>query len=168
MNNLHKYLSDEEFNNIKIEKNLYVKALALVNILFKDKKDKEGEPYLLHLMRVSNSVVEPNTRVAGLLHDTVEDIESITYDDLLDIGFTKPIIDIVRIVTTEDKEKPYHDKITSILETNNYEAIKLKYADMSDNSNPERISKLDKQTQEKLHEKYDKELNRLKEYLERS
>ncbi len=168
MNNLHKYLTEEEFNAIKEERNLYVKALNLVSILFKDKLDKEGEPYLLHLKRVSVSVVEPNTRVAALLHDTVEDIEYITYEDLLDIGFTAPIVDIVRIVTTEDKEKPYHDKITSILESNNYEAIKLKYADMSDNTSPNMISKRDKETQDRLHKKYDEELNRLKEYLERS
>ena len=45
---------------------------------------------------------------------------------------------------------------------------KLKYADMCDNSNPERIVKLDQETQERLHKKYDKELKRLKEKIERS
>ena len=167
MNNIHRYPSDEEFIYIQNEKDLYSKALSLVTILFKDKTDKEGEAYLNHLLRVSNNVEESNTKVAALLHDTVEDIKYVTYEDLLDIGFSKSIVDIVKIVTTENKLKPYHDKITSILESGNDEAIKLKYADMSDNANPERLSKLDKLTQDRLHKKYDKELNRLKEYIER-
>ena len=56
MNNLLNYLSKEEYNTIKDEKNLYKKALSLVSILFKNKLDKEGEPYLNHLIRVSNNV----------------------------------------------------------------------------------------------------------------
>ena len=168
MNKILDYLTKEEYQFIKEERNLYDKAYSLVSILFKGKLDKEGEPYLNHLIRVSNNVENENTKVAALLHDTVEDIEGIRYEDLLEIGFPKSIIDIVKIVTIEDKKKTYHDKITSILETNNLEAIKLKYADMCDNSNPERIVKLDQETQERLHKKYDKELKRLKEKIERS
>jgi (p)ppGpp synthase/HD superfamily hydrolase len=168
MNNITKYLSEEEFNSIKNEKNLYTKALNLVTILFKDKNDKEGEPYLNHLLRVSNGVDKYDTKVAGLLHDTVEDIKYITYEDLLDIGITKSIIDIVKIVTTENKTKSYHKKITSILESGNIEAIKLKYSDMSDNANPERLSKLNVILRNRLHKKYDEELDRLRKYLERS
>jgi len=168
MNNLLNYLSEEEYNIIKHEKDLYKKALSLVTILFKEKKDKEGDPYLNHLLRVSNNVENANTKVAALLHDTVEDITNVRYEDLMEIGFPKKIVDIVKIVTTEDKEKAYHDKITSIIDTNNIEAIKLKYADMCDNSDPERTIKLDKETQERLHKKYDGELKRLKEKIERS
>ena len=168
MNNILKYLTKEEYEKIKKDNNLYSKALSLVTILFQNKIDKEGEPYLNHLLRVSNNIEDENTKVAALLHDTVEDIPNITYQDLLDIGFPKNIVSIVKIVTTEDKEKPYHDKITSIINSNNIEAIKLKIADMQDNSNPERLAKLEPELQNRLHAKYDNELKRLKEYIERS
>ena len=168
MNNILEYLTKEEYEKIKEDNNLYSKALSLVTILFKDKIDKEQEPYLNHLLRVSNNVEDENTKVAALLHDTVEDIPNITYQDLLNIGFPENIVAIVKIVTTEDKEKPYHDKITSIIDSNNIEAIKLKISDMQDNSNPERLAKLEPELQNRLHAKYDNELKRLKEYIERS
>ena len=168
MNNLLNYLTTEEYQSIKEDNNLYNKALTLVTILFKNKKDKEGEQYLNHLIRVSNSVDNSDTKVAALLHDTIEDIAKVEYQDLIEIGFPQNIINIVKLVTTEDKDKPYHDKITSIIESNNIEAIKLKYADMSDNADTKRMSKLDINTQERLHKKYDNELERLKNAIERS
>ena len=39
---------------------------------------------------------------------------------------------------------------------------------MQDNSNPERLAKLEPELQNRLHAKYDNELKRLKEYIERS
>ena len=166
MNNLSKYLSKEELDEIANMKDEYDKALALVTILFKNKVDKENIPYVEHLKRVSDLVINKDTKVSALLHDTLEDINGITYDDLINIGFKKEIVDIVKIVTMDDS-KSYHDFITSILESNNIEAIKLKYADMMDNTNKERISKLDIDTRKKLENKYYPELERLKEFLER-
>ncbi len=142
----------------------YDKAYYLVSILFKDKKDKEGEPYIGHLTRVASKVNEKNTKVAALLHDSVEDIEGFTFEDLKELGFNDEIIELVRYVTKKDGEA-YHDKISSILNSNNDEAIKLKYADMSDNYNEERLSKLDIEIQTKLRNKYQNEYIRLESYL---
>lgn len=167
MNHISNYLTDEEFKNIINDPNEYNKALSLVTLLFKEKVDKEGMPYIGHLKRVSDSLDNPKTKIAGLLHDTVEDIDGITYEDLLNIGFDKDVVEMVKLVTTEDKTKPYHDKITSIIESGNIEAIKLKYADMSDNYNKERLSTLNQETRKKLEAKYENEIIRLKETLER-
>lgn len=60
----------------KIEED-YTRAHELVKILFKEKTDKEGAPYIGHLERVSNRLKKENTRIAGLLHDIVEDIPSL-------------------------------------------------------------------------------------------
>ncbi len=151
----------------------YKRSLKLVEYLFKNKTDKEGEPYINHLLRVSNKLSNPNTKIAGLLHDTVEDT-STTFDDLKALGFNKEIIDVVRLVTNEpntislNKEKwqeKYHNKITKILESGNIEAIKLKYSDMSDNFNQERLNKLDEKTRNHLINKYKDEIIRLEDYL---
>lgn len=142
----------------------YQRAYQLVSILFQDKTDKEGEPYIGHLERVSNKLTKENTRIAGLLHDVVEDTE-LTFNDLRKLNFNEEIIELVNLVTNTTKDKSYHDKITSIIESNNIEAIKLKYSDMSDNANPERLSKLPEEKRNYFINKYQPELIRLKNIL---
>ncbi len=142
----------------------YQRAHQLVSILFQDKTDKEGEPYIGHLERVSNKLTKENTRIAGLLHDVVEDTE-LTFDDLRNLNFNEEIIELVNLVTNTTKDKSYHDKITSIIESNNIEAIKLKYSDMSDNANPERLSKLPEDKRNHFINKYQPELIRLENIL---
>ena len=151
----------------------YKRSFALVEYLFKNKKDKAGETYINHLLRVSEKLSNPNTKIAGLLHDTVEDTE-VTLEDLKSLNFNNEIIELVRLVTNEEESTPitekelvnkYHNKITKILESNNIEAIKLKYSDMSDNFNQERLNKLDEKTKNYLINKYKDEIIRLEEYL---
>lgn len=159
-------------NELLLIKDDYKRSLTLVEYLFKDKKDKEGDPYINHLLRVSNKLNNINTKIAGLLHDTIEDT-SITFEDLHSLGFNEDIITLVKLVTNDkipilnrnDMLTKYHNKITSILESNNIEAIKLKYSDMSDNFNQDRLNKLDNKTKELLVEKYQPEIIRLENYL---
>lgn len=161
-------IEKEELERIQQIEDNYKRAYELVKILFKEKKDKEGEPYIGHLERVSQKLKKENTRIAGLLHDVVEDIEGFTLDDLRDLHFNEEIIELVRIVTKESsngQKKTYHERITSILNTHNIEAIKLKYADMLDNIDEERLSKLDEETRNRLFEKYSKEIIRLENVL---
>lgn len=145
--------------------NDYERALKLVSIIFQDKKDKEGEPYINHLIRVSKKLKNHNTRVAGLLHDTIEDIEYMSFNSLTELKFNDEIIELIRLVT-KDPSLNYHDQITKIIVSNNIEAIKLKYADMSDNYDLERLKKLSPEQQEYFHHKYGPEIIRLKEILE--
>ncbi len=151
----------------------YEKALYLVSILFADIKDKENKPYINHLIRVSISVNEPKTKVAALLHDTVEDIDGITFDDLKAFGFSNEALELVRLVTNdtntqkENKLIAYHDYISSILDSGSLEAVKLKYADMLDNYNEERLNKLDEETRTRLINKYKNEIIRLNDYIEK-
>ena len=142
----------------------YKRAHELVKILFKDKKDKEGNPYIGHLERVSNKLTNKNTKIAGLLHDIVEDT-SCTLDDLRKLNFNNEIIELVKLVTNSEENITYHDKISSIIDSNNVEAIKLKYSDMLDNSDPERLKKLDSETKDYFVKKYTNELKRLENEL---
>lgn len=164
MNNLLKYISSYEYDLIKSNTNKYDAAYMLVSILFKDINDQSGKPYIGHLIRVSDKL-DGNARVAGLLHDVIEDINGITEDDLLDIGFDKNIIDIVSLVT--NKNMDYHEFITSIINSGNIDAIRVKYSDMSDNYNPDRLKDVSSERREHLINKYKDEIVRLKEELER-
>jgi (p)ppGpp synthase/HD superfamily hydrolase len=134
--------------------------------LFEDKKDKEGKPYINQLIRVSTKLDNHNTKVAGLLHDTLEDT-NYTEKDLKKLKFSKETIELVKLVTNK-KDQKYHDKITSIIDSNNIEAIKLKYSDMSDNYNPTRMKDLCLFQKIKYKKKYAKEIIRLEEYLKQN
>ncbi len=141
------------------------RAYELVKDLFKEKVDKEGEPYIGHLERVSNKLTNKNTKVAGLLHDTIEDT-NLTLNDLRDLNFSEEIIELVKLVTKDSNElQTYHDRITSIIKSNNIEAIKLKYSDLLDNSNEDRLSKLDEEKRNYFINKYKPELIRLENIL---
>ena len=143
----------------------YERALSLIKILFKDITDKEGKPYINHLIRVSNNLENKNTKTAGLLHDVLEDIEYMDEEKLNELNFNNEIISLIKIVTNTKKDKSYSEYITSVLNTNNIEAIKIKYADMSDNFNKERLNKLSENDKERLTKKYEKEIIRIKDYL---
>lgn len=152
-----------DFKNIKDD---YSRALQLVSYLFRDKTDKAGVPYIDHLIAVSNFLDSPNTKIAGLLHDVVEDIDGFTLEDLKKLGFSDYIVEIVRIVTKDKtKMQSYHDWITDIIETGNVDALKVKYADIMDHLSLERLNKLELDKRNYFINKYKDEAIRLEKVL---
>lgn len=174
-NHLLKYFSVDDLIKIKESDDLYLKALVIVRRLFKDKKDKAGNPYIGHLQRVSDRIDDKITKIAGLLHDTVEDTE-VTFKDLFEVGFSKEILEIDYLVTKldidtsnmskEEKLKLYQEEIDMIINSGNYRASLLKEADMTDNYNPERLALLPQEKQDWFHQKYGKQLVKLKKVNE--
>ena len=162
-NNLLKYFSLQEFEELLEINDLYVKAETIVNKLFKNVVDKDNKPYVGHLIRVSNSLKEPIEKVAGLLHDTLEDT-CVTYNDLLDVGFTNENIN-TESLSQEQKLALYYKKIDKIIASNNINAIRLKEADMSDNFNPARIDNLPNDVKEWLTKKYSSQIVKLRKVL---
>ena len=148
---------------LKID-NLYNRALFLVSDLFQDKKDKAGFPYINHLIRVSVKLDTEELRIAGLLHDVLEDT-SITKDDLRELGFSNRVISIIEGVTNKVGEN-YNDKIKRIIDNGDMDVIKLKYSDMSDNADKKRLAKLSIITRNRLINKYKDNLELLKKALE--
>lgn len=152
-----------KFKNIEDD---YDRAYQLVSYLFRDKTDKAGVPYIDHLVSVSAMLDSSSARIAGLLHDTVEDISNFTLEDLRVLGFSEDVIEIVRIVTKDKtRKKNYHDWISEIIETNNIEAIKVKYADIMDHLNLERLNRLDEVKRLYFINKYSDEAIRLQQVL---
>lgn len=144
----------------------YERAFQLVSYLFRDKKDKAGIPYMDHLVSVSNMLDTSNTKIAGLLHDVVEDIPNVTIDDLKMLGFSDEVVEIVRIVTKDKtKKKNYHDWITEIIETKNMDALKVKYADIKDHLDSKRLSLLNDEKRIYFIRKYSDEVVRLEKAL---
>ena len=170
-NNLLKYFSMRLLLQVASINSLYFKANLIVSVLFENKVDKAGHPYIWHLTRVSERLNDPIEQVAGLLHDVFEDTD-ITEKDLLEVGIPQDVIEIVKLVTHDKIDKSnmtkseklelYNKDIDKIINSGNIHAIRLKEADMSDNYNIERIKQLPQDKQEWFHEKYGKQLVKLR------
>ena len=118
------YNMDLEFEDIyqkilvyihKQEDLLMIKrAYNFVKEEFKGIIRKDGSPYVKHLLDTASIVVDltagPNTIVAALLHDAIEDIDHITYDTIKN-EFSKDIADLVDAVTkVSSQEKDNKNK----------------------------------------------------------
>lgn len=111
------------------------KAIVIAVQAHQGQKDKAGQPYILHPLRVMLSQKEPEAMIAAVLHDVVEDTD-VTLDQLAEAGFSKDILDDVRLLT-HDQCIPYMDYIKSIAA--NHIARQVKLADLIDNMDLDRI-----------------------------
>lgn len=75
--------------------------------------DKAGAPYWRHPMRVSAACASPEGRIAGWLHDLLEDTDT-TPDELSALGFPPAVVAAVDLDTRRDGE-PYMDYIGRIV-----------------------------------------------------
>lgn len=93
--------------------------------------DKNGEPYILHPLRVMLAV-GPADRIVAVLHDVVEDCEKVGLGDIL-AWFGEDVRAAVDALTRRPDEM-YHDFIKRCAE--NPTARSVKIADIKDNLRP--------------------------------
>ncbi len=114
--------------------------------------DQQGQPYLLHLIRVMLKV-NGTARVVALLHDLVEDTPW-TGEDLLREGFDPAIVEAVLALTRREDET-YAQFIDRVQGTPL--AIPVKIADLEDNlGRLEDLAKHDPAKAELLGKRYRK------------
>ncbi len=175
-NGLLRYFSNEELNKLRNMKDIYSKSKILVVRLFEERVDKNGKPYINHLLRVSSKMTTRDGKVVALLHDVVEDIDGVTFADLKDIGIPSHIIEALKLVTKKEcskeltkKEKleRYNQEIAHIIKSKNRLAIELKKNDMSDNFDIRRLNQLDEEKQEWFIQKYGNNVVKLRKVMVR-
>jgi (p)ppGpp synthase/HD superfamily hydrolase len=96
--------------------------------------DKQGRPYILHPLRIMLSLPDDETRIAGMLHDVVEDT-STTMDDLKREGFSEAVLTAIHLLT-RIHGKPYADYVVAC--KSNRIAREVKLADLTDNTRLDR------------------------------
>jgi len=130
---------------------MLAKAISLAAKVFQGKKDKAGKPYILHCLRVMNSVNQDDEELMqiAVLHDVIEDSD-MSLDDLKDMGFCARVIIGVSLLTHK-KEEPYDEYIKRI--ATNPDARAVKRADLKDNSDITRLKGLRQKDHERM-EKY--------------
>lgn len=137
------------------------KAIAIASVAFENKVDKSGKPYILHCLRVMNSVKHLGEEVMtiAVLHDLVEDCKEWNYDNFIKAKFNQRVTWGVMCMT-HDPEDSYEEYIKKI--ALNEDARQVKMADLKDNSDITRLKGLTKKDLDRI-EKY----HRAYEYLKK-
>jgi (p)ppGpp synthase/HD superfamily hydrolase len=80
------------------------RAIAIAAEGHSGAKDKGGEPYILHPLRMMLSLSSTEERIVAVLHDVCEDCPGWTLDRLRAEGFPDHIIAALDSVTTREGE----------------------------------------------------------------
>ncbi len=132
------------------------KALTLCFNAHKEQLDKSGLPYVFHPFHLAEQMNDETTTIVALLHDVIEDTDY-TLDDLLNMGFSKQVIDAIAVMT-HDENIAYMDYI-QIIKTNSI-ATAVKLADLKHNSDLTRYNIVDERALERT-KKYQEAINLL-------
>src|SRR5947208_3305666 len=111
------------------------KALRIAASAHEGQTDKDGQPYILHPLRVMARVEGLEAKVVAVLHDVIEDTQ-VTADDLREAGFGEPIVAAILCVTHR-KDESYAEYVVRC--KGDEFARRVKLADLEDNTRPERI-----------------------------
>jgi hypothetical protein len=111
------------------------KALEIAARAHEGQKDKDGQPYILHPLRVMHNVRGLEAQIVAVLHDVVEDT-SVTLDDLRAAGFGETVLAGVLCVTHR-KDEPYADYVVHCKADPIGRQVKL--ADLEDNTRLARL-----------------------------
>lgn len=116
-----------------------------------NQKDKGGNPYILHPLKVMHYLKSDDFQLMAIaaLHDVLEDTD-VTAADLVLLGFSNRVKDAVVLLTKTPNQTPeeYFQGIAS-----NYDAVRVKLADLRHNSDVRRLKGLG-----------DKDLLRIRKY----
>jgi len=132
---------------------MYMDALSVALHAHKHQVDKLGMPYIDHPIRVSLNFDDPVLKSIAVLHDVIED--SLFSDIFMkQYFFSKDVYEVLDLLT-HTKYDSYHKYIRKL--SVNPMAVKVKIADLMDNTNPHRMKKLyeiDPKTAIRVSKKY--------------
>ncbi|WP_018431139.1 HD domain-containing protein [Hoeflea sp. 108] len=104
-------------------------AICLAARIHEGQLDKNGDPYILHPLRVMLAQDDELSRIVGVLHDVVEKSD-LTLGDLVVQGFQDEVIGAVDCMTRRRNED-YFDFVKRA--ASNALALPVKLADLRDN-----------------------------------
>jgi len=140
---------------INLNEHLLAKAITLAVVSHKEQIDKSGLPYIMHPLRVMESVRAlgiPHMIVA-ILHDIVEDTP-VTIEEI-ENKFGEVIAEAVNAIT-HPKSEPSEEYLARVKA--NPLALTVKFKDIHDNMLPERLQLLPMKDRERMIRKYTKGL----------
>lgn len=137
-------------------------AIALAAHWHNEQKDKSGQPYILHPIRVMLQMKTDTERIVAVLHDIIEDT-LMTSDELREYGYSDEVVKAVDAVSKyPGSREPYFAYLDRVKE--NPLALKVKLADIRDNLMQERLDELSAETRQRLVAKYHSAITYLTEF----
>ena len=112
-----------------------VKAIDLATKLHEGQVDKSNKPYILHPMRVMESVSDVECKILAVLHDVLEDCD-IDEEGLIQAGIPEYLVKKLEFLTKKKGEK-YFDYILRAKSDELTRQVKL--ADLKDNMDLSRL-----------------------------
>lgn len=134
-------------------------TIAWAEELHAEQTDAAGAPYFGHLERAAEHLVRhfpdagPAERHAVWLHDAMED-QGVTPDDLHARGYGPEVVKIVQAVTRLPDSGSYRDWIGDMAAEGHKGTIRVKIADLLDNSDPARLAALPPDKARSLAKRY--------------
>jgi (p)ppGpp synthase/HD superfamily hydrolase len=122
-------------------------AIALAVEAHRGQKEKDGQPYILHALRVMLRLETEYERMAGVLHDVVEDTPY-TLDELRRLGYPDPVVEAVECLTRRVDET-YDEFIERAIANSIARHVKL--ADLEDNMDIRRLLEVTEKGRERLN-----------------
>ncbi len=111
------------------------KAIAIAATAHAGQRDKGGQPYILHPLRVMLRLQSDEERIAGVLHDVVEDT-SVTLEHLRSEGFTEMVLTALEALT----KRPGETRLEAAARAARHPVARaVKLADNAENSDLSRI-----------------------------
>ncbi|MEJ3406126.1 hypothetical protein WDJ51_15430 [Rathayibacter sp. YIM 133350] len=134
---------------------LLARASAIATIAHRGMTDKLGSPYIDHAARIADSFDqhdEPFEMATAWLHDVIES-GGVRANDLLDAGIAPEVVEAVSVLSRRDAQpdEEYYARIRL-----NPIALRVKLADIADNTAGWRLRRLDDATRVRLRGKYDR------------
>lgn len=131
-----------------------VEAFSIAVEVHGSQRDKAGEPYLFHVMRVAMAMDTDQERVVAILHDVFEDAGvcvSISLPYAIETEFGVDVIRSLQCLTRMPEEE-YSSYIRRVAQ--DPLAVKVKLADLRDNTDRRRLAKLPPAESARLRSKY--------------
>ena len=125
---------------------LLERAIAIAVEAHAGQKDKNGDPYVLHPLRMMCRVQSASERVVAVLHDVVEDTHW-TFKDLKKEGFSDQIVKALDCLTKRDGEE-YEQFVRRAASNKLVRRVKLE--DLKDNMDVRRFKEVTNKEKDKL------------------
>ncbi len=122
------------------------RAISIAVDAHRGQRDRYGAPYILHPLRVMARVHGGAEKIVAILHDVVEDTDW-TFADLRRQGFSPEVLEALDCVTKR-KGETYEDFVRR--SATNPLARSVKLADLEDNMDVRRLSRITPRDQARL------------------
>ena len=90
------------------------RAIEIAHEAHRGQRDKAGNDYIDHPMRVMAMGKTMEEKIVGVLHDVVEDAAEWSFERLEQEGFEPEIIEALRCVTKRSEDEPYDKFIVRV------------------------------------------------------